>query len=104
LALLIAGVVLALYFTVWKKKGGSDSGSSSPGGANPSGTPQAAAVTGGDGSKILTEDGTQFTYSNPFGGYWYWDENDPFNSGAKAQSWTPALNETFQYGTDQIYG
>jgi glucan 1,3-beta-glucosidase len=104
LALLIAGVVLALYFTVWKKKGGSASDSSTPGAANPSGTTQAAAVTGGDGSTVLTEDGTKFTYSNQFGGTWYWDENDPFNSGAKAQSWTPALNETFQYGTDRIYG
>jgi len=104
LALLIAGVVLALYFTVWKKKGGSVSDSSTPGAAKPSGTPQAAAVTGGDGSTVLTEDGTKFTYSNSFGGTWYWDENDPFNSGAKAQSWTPRLNETFRYGSDRIFG
>lgn len=104
-ALLIAAVLLALYFTVWKKKGGSgSSGSGAPGASKPSSTPQAAVVTGGDGSKVKTEDGSQFTYSNPFGGYWYWDENDPFNNGAKAQSWTPALNETFQYGTDRIWG
>ena len=104
LALLIAAVVLALYFTVWKKKGGSASDGSSPSASKPSGTPQAAIVTGGDGSKVTTDDGTQFTYSNSFGGYWYSDENDPFNNGAKAQSWTPALNETFQYGVDRIFG
>jgi hypothetical protein len=104
LILLIAAAVLALYLTVWKKKGGGTSSDPNAPGANPSGTPQAAAVTGGDGSKVKTEDGTTFTYSNPYGGYWYWDENDPLNNGAKAQSWTPALNETFKYGTDKIWG
>ena len=34
-----------------------------------SGHPQTAAVTGGDGSTITKEDGTTFTYHNPFGGY-----------------------------------
>ena len=107
LAILIAAVLVALYFTVWKKKGGSSSSSTStsPPAAKPSSTPQAAvAVTGGDGSMVTTEDGTKFMYSNSFGGTWYWDENDPFNNGAQAQSWTPALNETFQYGTDRIWG
>ncbi|CAL1705012.1 unnamed protein product [Somion occarium] len=28
----------------------------------------------------------------------------PFNNGARAQSFTPALNETFRYGIDQIRG
>ncbi|KAK0458473.1 exo-beta-1,3-glucanase [Desarmillaria tabescens] len=68
------------------------------------GKPTVAAVTGGDGSKITTEDGTQFTYSNSFGGYWYYDPNDPFNNGARPQSWSPALNETFNYGVDRIRG
>ncbi|KAF9567579.1 exo-beta-1,3-glucanase [Agrocybe pediades] len=63
-----------------------------------------AAVTGGDGSTVTMEDGTTFVYKNPFGGYWYWDENDPFNNGARAQSWSPALNETFNYGVDKIRG
>ncbi|KIY43608.1 glycoside hydrolase family 5 protein, partial [Fistulina hepatica ATCC 64428] len=50
------------------------------------------------------EDGSTFIYINPFGGQWYWDENDPFNNGAQAQSYTPALNETFKFGEDRIYG
>jgi len=50
------------------------------------------------------EDGTTFTYKNPFGGTWYWDPNDPFNNTAQAQSWTPALNEPFNYGIDHIRG
>lgn len=63
-----------------------------------------AAITGGTGSTVTMDDGTTFTYTNNFGGYWYWDETDPFNNGAKAQSWTPALNETFNYGVDKIRG
>ncbi|PAV23601.1 glycoside hydrolase family 5 [Pyrrhoderma noxium] len=61
-------------------------------------------VTGGDGSTITMDDGSTFTYSNSFGGYWYFDPKDPFNNGARAQSWSPALNETFKYGEDIIRG
>jgi hypothetical protein len=50
------------------------------------------------------DDGTTFIYINNFGGYWYWDPADPFNNGARAQSWTPALNESFDYGIDRIRG
>ncbi|KAJ7461029.1 glycoside hydrolase family 5 protein [Mycena galericulata] len=76
--------------------GGSSSSSSSPG--------KVALVTGTDGSTITAEDGSTFTYTNSFGGTWYWDENDPFNNGARPQSWSPALNETFNYGVDKIRG
>jgi glucan 1,3-beta-glucosidase len=64
----------------------------------------ASAVTGGDGSLVTFEDGTTYTYQNSFGGYWYYDPSDPFNDGARAQAWTPALNETFNYGVDPIRG
>ncbi|KAK7035721.1 glycoside hydrolase [Favolaschia claudopus] len=69
-------------------------------------TPQGkvAIVTGGDGSNIVAEDGSTFKYSNSFGGTWYWDVNDPFNNGARAQSWTSALNETFNFGVERIRG
>lgn len=112
-ALLLIIIVVALYFAVIKPKSkgsaqsdtaNSGTGSSSP---NPTGSPDKSAtlaVTGGDGSVITMEDGTTFTYNNSFGGYWYWDENDPFNNGARAQSWSPALNETFNYGVDRIRG
>lgn len=113
LILVIAAVLVPLYFFVFKKHSGtaSDSnngttggGGGGGGGGSPGSSPQSAAITGGDGSKVTLEDGSTFTYSNSFGGYWYWDANDPFNNGAKAQSWTPALNETFNYGTDRIRG
>jgi len=61
-------------------------------------------VTGGNGSVITLDSGATFTYLNPFGGYWYWDKNDPLNQDARAQSWSPALNETFKYGVDQVRG
>ncbi|CAL1705014.1 unnamed protein product [Somion occarium] len=113
--LLVIAVVVGVYFGVVKPKSAksSDNASGALGdehtSAKPSGTSAPtpgvrAAVTGGDGSKVTTEDGTTFTYQNSFGGYWYWDSEDPFNNGARAQSFTPALNETFRYGIDQIRG
>lgn len=93
--------------------GGSAKDSSKPSGTTSSSAAQASAtskttqnliVTGGDGSTVTMEDGTTFVYSNSFGGTWYWDPNDPFNNGARAQKWSPALNETFNYGVDKIRG
>jgi glucan 1,3-beta-glucosidase len=118
LVVAIVVIVVAIYFTVVKPHnsndsvtgGASKSGSKGPGtssGASPTSTANPTtklAVSGGDGSTVTTEDGTTFTYSNSFGGYWYWDENDPFNNGAQAQSWSPPLNQTFQYGVDKIRG
>ncbi|KAJ3557790.1 hypothetical protein NM688_g1276 [Phlebia brevispora] len=88
-------------------KGGEPSGTASSAASQPSATgkpTQSLAVTGGNGSTVTMDDGTTFTYYNPFGGTWYWDPNDPFNDGAQAQTWSPALNETFQYGIDKIRG
>lgn len=110
LILLILAVVIPIYFAVIRPKStSSDSNSdhnndNTPTTTNKPETPQTRVVTGGDGSEITMEDGTKFTYRNPFGGYWYYDEEDPFNNGARAQSWSPALNETFHYGTDKIRG
>ncbi|EPQ56515.1 glycoside hydrolase [Gloeophyllum trabeum ATCC 11539] len=108
---LIIIVVVAVYFGVVKKndndKSTNNDSASKPSGTSGSGGKGSSSnlvVTGGDGSKVTTDNGTTFTYQNSFGGYWYWDPNDPFNNGAKAQSWTPALNETFNWGVDKIYG
>lgn len=117
-AVAIIAIVVAIYFAVIKPNNnakevsgntsqGSDKGDSSSSAASPTSTGKTGsnlAVTGGDGSKITMEDGTTFTYSNSFGGYWYWDENDPLHDGARAQSTTPALNETWNYGVDKIRG
>lgn len=32
------------------------------------------------------------------------DPNDPFNNNAQANSWTPPLNTSWNWGTDKIYG
>ncbi|KAF8171020.1 glycoside hydrolase superfamily [Mycena galopus ATCC 62051] len=113
LIVLLAVIAAVLYFTVFKKKSSSSSGSSSAGDTSSSSssssgssgsTPQVAIITGTDGSTIAAEDGSTFTYKNSFGGSWYWDINDPFNNGARAQSWTPALNETFNFGVDKVRG
>lgn len=110
LIVIAIAVFIPIYFVISKRSSRATDGSqpSSESEAGPSATStvpkQKVAVTGGDGSLITMEDGTTFTYRNPFGGFWYWDENDPFNNGAKAQSWTPALNETFNYGIDKIRG
>jgi len=112
-ALIIAAVVIPLYFFVIKPsshnniaKATASSNAATPSissGAGP-GANSNVRVTGGNGSTVTTENGTTFVYQNPFGGYWYWDENDPFNQSARAQSWSPALNETFNYGVDQVRG
>ncbi|KDQ60685.1 glycoside hydrolase family 5 protein [Jaapia argillacea MUCL 33604] len=115
LILLILAVVIPLYFAVFKPKGstqndattGGSSSAAQPSSTQGSGTPgkpSSAVVTGGDGSKVTTEDGTTFTYSNKFGGFWYFDPANPFNNYAQAQSWTPALNQTFTFGTNRIKG
>lgn len=112
LALVIAAVVIPLYLFVIKPnqsnniaKATTSSGAPTPStSASSGGTSKTVKVTGGNGSVITLENGTTFTYQNPFGGYWYWDEKDPLNQDARAQSWTPALNETFKYGVDQVRG
>ncbi|KAF5357818.1 hypothetical protein D9756_001676 [Leucocoprinus leucothites] len=108
LILLALAVVIPLYFAVIRPKSQSDADSHSdsdkPSSTGKPGTPQNRIITGGDGSEIIMEDGTKFTYKNPFGGYWYYDEEDPFKNAARAQSWNPALNETFNYGIDKVRG
>ncbi|KAF9512116.1 glycoside hydrolase family 5 protein [Hydnum rufescens UP504] len=61
-------------------------------------------ITGGDGSTLLLDSGATMTYTNKLGGYWYYDQNDPFNGAARAQSYTPPLNQSWQYGVDRIFG
>ncbi len=112
LVVIALAVILPIYFIVIKKKdvnstspsttgNGTDATGQTGDGTTPSTT---AAITGGDGSQVTLEDGSTFTYSNQFGGFWVSDPSDPFASGAKPNSWTPALNESWTYGKDRIYG
>jgi glucan 1,3-beta-glucosidase len=110
LALIIAAVIIPIYLFVIKPRQSNDIAKATTSSSAP--TPSTSApsggtnvrVTGGNGSVITLENGTTFTYLNSFGGYWYWDENDPLNQNARTQSWSPALNETFNYGVDQVRG
>lgn len=116
--LLILGAVIivlaiaaaVVYFFVIKKdsskssSGDGNSSSASPSSTVSSGSKPRFPVSGGDGSTVTLEDGTTFVYKNQFGGTWYYDPNDPYNNNAQAQSYSPALNATWKYGTDRLYG
>ncbi len=110
LVLLIVAVVLPVYFLAIKhtsSKATTPEQSGTATAPSPSGTKSPSSqnlITGGDGSTVTMEDGTTFTYHNPLGGYWYHDPKNPLANSARSQSWVPALNETFQYGTDRIRG
>ncbi|KAJ3512182.1 hypothetical protein NMY22_g15409 [Coprinellus aureogranulatus] len=102
-----------IYFLVIRKQNApsqsSSSGSTTPpdnGDTGSNGSPgePRGATTGGDGSTVTMANGTTFTYTNSFGGFWVHDPEDPFNDGAKPNSWTPALNETWRWGQDRVYG
>ena len=109
--IVIAVIVLGTHFGITRK---SSKASAGPSGQNPatpsasasapSGNPKSNIVYGGDGTLVTTEQGTTFTYNNSFGGYFVVDSGDPFNNNARAQSRSPPLNQSWQFGTDQILG
>lgn len=72
--------------------------------SEPSSTTPAKAVTGGQGSLLTFADGTTMTYENQWGGYWYYDEADPFRNDARPNSWTPPLNQSWNWEKDIIKG
>ncbi|KZP09032.1 glycoside hydrolase family 5 protein [Athelia psychrophila] len=113
LIVVVLVVILPVYFTVIKKHnssasssgGGGATGAGGGGGGSPGSSPGSkAAITGGDGSTITMDNGSNFTYSNAFGGSWYYDPEDPFNNNAQVNSWTPPLNTSWNFSTDQIRG
>ncbi|KAI0667047.1 glycoside hydrolase [Trametes maxima] len=116
IAVIVVAVIVPVYFTVIKPKhhnnvsaaSSTSNGHSGPAGGASSTTPQkpvqTAVTTGGDGSTVTMEDGTTFVYKNKFGGYWVNDPENPFDNSARANSWTPALNETWNWGADRIWG
>ena len=65
----VLSVILPVYFMVIRPKNNTGGGGNS--GGNNSGTPEPLSelTTGGDGSTVTMENGTQFTYHNPFGGF-----------------------------------
>ncbi|KAJ6514468.1 glycoside hydrolase [Mycena vitilis] len=113
LIIVVLAVVLPVYFVVVRKHRGGSPASSAASGANSgndgnstsgNGHSSVGVVTGGDGSTVVTASGETFTYTNPFGGYWLVDLENPFASGARANNFTPPLNETWKWGADRAYG
>ncbi|GBE80896.1 Probable glucan 1,3-beta-glucosidase [Sparassis crispa] len=109
LVVVVLAVVLPVYFLVVKKHNHSNASSSSSSGSSngPLGTPPntpLTATSGGNGTTVTMQDGSTFTYINPFGGYWVSDPSDPWNNTARVNSWTPALSENWTWGQDRVNG
>jgi glucan 1,3-beta-glucosidase len=102
LLLAIAAVVIPVYFFVLKKDNNGTRGSS--GSHNSTGNNSRQQTWGGDGSTVTKEDGTTFIYNNTFNGYWVYDSENPLNNSARAQDYSPPLNEAWKWGEDVIYG
>ncbi|TCD64392.1 hypothetical protein EIP91_004140 [Steccherinum ochraceum] len=110
-------VVLPIYFVVIKPNndsaaasgasadnGSPNSNSPGAGNSNSNGNGQKVLITGGDGSTVTKDDGTTFVYNNTFGGFWYEDPENPYADAAQPNSWTPPLNQTWQWGVDRVWG
>ncbi|KAG8934183.1 hypothetical protein FRC02_010449 [Tulasnella sp. 418] len=121
LAIIVLAVILPVYFKVIKPNnasaesqsstsgggsngGGSGGGNNNGGGSNGNNGNSDSVVFGSDGTTVTTEDGSTFVYKNSFGGYFAVDPNNPFYDGARAQSWSPPLNETWDYNKYTIRG
>jgi glucan 1,3-beta-glucosidase len=110
LAVIVVAVIVPVYFKVIKPNNnsaqsntGSTTDAPAPTQSGDPGTVPQASITGGDGSKVVTETGS-FVYNNSFGGFWVQDPANPFNNNAAAQSWSPPLNTTWRWGVDKIRG
>ncbi|KAF7315129.1 Glycoside hydrolase family 5 protein [Mycena indigotica] len=114
LIIVAAAVIIPVYFAVIKKNNSSkatSATSSNPSSGSPSssgdpggGEKPTSAITGSDGSTVLTADGTSFVYKNQFGGFWVDDPSNPFLNSAAPNSWTPPLNQSWTWGKDKVYG
>lgn len=120
LVLVVCLVMIKKHDAAAATSGTSNAGNSSSSGGNIK-TP-AGVLIGGDGSTVTTDSGQTFTYTNSFGGYCEFpsffatksiieplvpglsDPENPFASGARANSWTPALNESWTGGVDRVFG
>ncbi|KAF8180984.1 hypothetical protein K438DRAFT_2021257 [Mycena galopus ATCC 62051] len=103
--LLIVAVVLPIYFLVIKKHDDAAEKSTNGTSSGLAGTSTGEEVlTGGDGSVIVMENGVSFVYNDSFGGYWLASTTNPFLDGAKPNSRTPALNESWTWAQDRMYG
>ncbi|KAJ3520446.1 hypothetical protein NMY22_g12754 [Coprinellus aureogranulatus] len=121
---LVVGIPVGLAFSRASRVDTHQENAKEPPSANGTGRTDVEPTTGGDGSIVKMEDGTTFVYSNPFGGYcWYsplrvccasltgvvcmvgvYDPNNPVDDSARPNSWTPPLNESWDWNNGKIYG
>jgi len=119
IAIIVVAVVVPVYFFIIKKNndkkpdtgtGTGNGGGPNTGGGDVDGGEQQPGAGGGsfivgrDGAEVTTNTGAKFTYKNPFGGYFIVDSKNPYNSGARAQEWVPALNETWDFNIHKVRG
>ncbi|KAL1727248.1 glycoside hydrolase family 5 protein [Schizophyllum commune] len=111
LAVVLLAILLPLHFTGHlgsKDSAKGDTSTSSPSSgdvpedADPA-SPE-ALTSGANGTMLKLDSGEDYQYINPFGGYWAFDPKDPYGSYGKANEWTPALNESWTWGKDRVFG
>ncbi|EJD45891.1 glycoside hydrolase [Auricularia subglabra TFB-10046 SS5] len=104
LVLVALAVVLPIVFTVGRRHKSSPGSGASGDSCDGCEVGAGGVLIGRDGATVTTRDGNRFVYRNAFGGYFVQDPNNAYNDGAKAQSFTPALNESWTWGTNKVRG
>jgi glucan 1,3-beta-glucosidase len=102
--LLLIGLGVGLGVGLGTHHGGSGGSGKSGSGTDPSTGAKNVAKSGGDGSTVMTNNGSTFQYNNTFGGFWVWDPANPFNNSAQCNSWTKPLTEKWDFVNDRIFG
>lgn len=105
-AVVVIVLAVVLPVTLVHKHSSHSAGSSGASAASPTSNPESptGAVSGGNGTVIKMDNNQTFTYVNNFGGVWVDDPANPFNNSARAQSYTPSLDEEWVWGQDLIRG
>lgn len=99
-ALVLIAIVIAIPLVVLHDKAHENDGQG-PASVPGTGSDGQVLTSGSDGSVIRMENGTTFTYVNTFGGQWRSGLTD---NGAQAQSYTPPMNESWDYAKNPILG
>ena len=112
LAILAVGLGVGLGVGLWKKNNKSSSdpipvvevvnGSTTTRMVEPTSTTSAAPTPTGptfglNGSLVKLSNGSEITYVNPHGGNWAYDETNPLLNDARANSWSPPLNTSWDW-------
>lgn len=111
LGVLVIGLGVGLGVGLWKKFDKSSdpipvvevvNGSTTTRMVEPTSTSAAAPTATGptfglNGSLVKLSNGSEITYVNPHGGNWAYDETNPLLNDARANSWSPPLNTSWDW-------